>query len=225
MKAEELIRIKTEAIRLHSLLKEKRKLKSILETKKGTYEELAKIKARLDNIEELLFGIDSEEDIAKAIANMYQFDNITSDTKKNIYYFEGYATKDPEEQDENYDFIFDDYLIYIPRDAKRDYNKLYYGVYRNIVDARDIVLILLQDVSIFEIENYIVDDGIDIPYQDEADYNRLRHSYINSISRDDPLETQYEQYRVELFRHLIEDYSEAEAISKLALELQRKNKK
>ena len=214
MTDKEHIRILNDAINLYSLLNEQRYLRELLKTKQGTYDELQKIANRLEQVDEELLQIKNENDIYSELERRYT--DIKSDSDNKLYYLAGYAKLDNQLLEENYCFDLDEYLIYVPKNVKRDPFKEYYGICWNIVDIRDTQLINLNDMDIFKRDNYIISDDIDIPYKDEDEYNRLRHFYDQGIVID-PIEEAYTKYRTEFFKDLAKKPSEGEAIYKLTL--------
>lgn len=213
MKLEELITIKNEAIRLYALLNKKCEIEAFLKEGKCGYSNLMAAEKSLIEICEKLGEVGSERDIAPALEK--EFIDINSDAKKELYFFEGYARKDDDELDDDYCIRHDEHLIYVPRDAEIDPSKMYYAIYRNIVDPFKIELVCLQDQFAYEADNNIIDDGTDIPYQTEEEYNELRHKFKLSSSGIDPIENAYTKYRTEFFEHLIKAQSEDEAISQI----------
>ena len=214
MTDKEHIKILNDAIKFYSLLNEQKYLRELLKTKQGTYDELQRIANRLEQIDEELIQIENEDDIYSELERRYT--DIKSDSDKKLYYLTGYAKLDDKLLEENYSFDLDEYLIYIPKDAKRDPFNIYYGILWNIVDIRDTQLVCLQDMDLFKKDNYIINDNIDIPYNNEDEYNRLRHYYDQGIDID-PIEEAYTKYRTEFFKNLTKESSEGEAIYQLTL--------
>ena len=208
------IKILNDAIKFYSLLNEQKILKELLKNKQDTYDELQKIANRLEQVDEELFQIENENDIYSELERRYT--DIKSDSNKKIYYLTGYAKLDNHLLEENYCFDLDEYLIYTPKDSKRDPFNIYYAILWNIVDIKDTQLVCLQDMDLFKKDNYIINDDVDIPYFTEDEYNRLRHYYNNDIDID-PIEESYTKYRTEFFKNLTKESSEGEAIYQLTL--------
>ena len=214
MTDKEHIKILNDAFYLHSLLNEQKNIREILKTKQGTYDELQKLANRLEQVDEELFQIENENDIYSELERRYT--DIKSDSDKKIYYLTGYAKSDDKLLEENYCLDLNEYIIYIPKDKKRDPFNIYYGILWNIVDIRDSQLICLDDMDIFERDNYVINDNVDIPYTNEDEYNKLRHFCVQGIDID-PIEEAYTKYRTEFFKNLTKESSEEEAIYQLTL--------
>ena len=214
MTDKEHIRILNDTIHYYSLLNEKRKLKEKLSTKQGTHDELQAIANRLEQIEDELFPIEDEKDIYGRLEHHYA--DINSSTDKKLYFLAGYATEDEQEHEYNYCLEFDKHLIYVPRDHKFNLNTIYYAIYWNIVDTRDTEIVCLQDRYDFEKDNYIIDDGTDIPYDSEEEYNKLMH-FLEQGTTIDPIEEAYTKHRTDFFESLTKETTEERAIYQLVL--------